>query len=98
MRLLAAASLALACVAILADATTTLRGLRAGRAEGNPIRRAAIRVLGLGGGTYGVALAVCAAAVAVNVWSHQPVPSLVVGNLILATAFGWAAWHNAAGN
>lgn len=87
--------LLLACFAVMADAATTYRALSNGRHEGTPLRRFLIRVLGREGGTYGVGLAWCAVAVAVNVYSRQPVAGLVIGNVIIAAAFGWAARRNA---
>ncbi len=89
-----AASSSLRCLAILADAYTTRACLLRGRTEGNRFRAALIRKLGLNGGTYGVAVAWSVVVVAVNVYSAQPVWSLIVGNLITAALFGWAAWRN----
>lgn len=84
----------LACLAILADAHTTQACLLRGRVEGHRFRSFLIRMLGVNGGTYGVAVAWSAVVVAVNVYSAQPVWGLIVGNLITVVAFGWAAWHN----
>ena len=83
-----------ACLAILADAYTTRLWIVRGRTEGNRFRAFLIRLLGLNGGTYGVAVAWSAVVVAVNVYSAQPVWGLIVGNLITATLFVWAAWRN----
>lgn len=83
-----------ACLAILADAYTTRACLLRGRTDGNRFRAFLIRVLGVNGGTYGVAVAWSVVVVAVNVYSAQPAWSLIVGNFITDVAFGWAAWHN----
>ena len=84
----------LACLAILADAYTTCSWIVRGRTEDHRIRAFLIHKLGLNGGTYGVAVAWSAVVVAVNAYSAQPVWSLIVGNLITAVLFGWAAWRN----
>ena len=88
------ATVILACLAILADAYTTRVGLLRGRTEGHRFRAFLIRLLNLNGGTYGVAVAWSSVVVAVNVYSAQPVWGLIVGNLITASLFGWAAWRN----
>lgn len=49
------ALLVAACVALLADAWSTRRALGLGWREANPMRRFLVRVLGVNGGTYGVA-------------------------------------------
>ena len=84
----------LACLAILADAYTTCSWIVRGRTEDHRIRAFLIHKLGLNGGTYGVAVAWSAVVVVVNVYSAQPTWSLIVGNLITAALFGWAAWRN----
>lgn len=83
-----------ACLAILADSYTTRACLLRGRTEGNRFRAFLIRTLGVNGGTYGVAVAWSAVVVAVNVYSAHPVWGLIVGNLITAAGFGWAALRN----
>lgn len=89
-----AASVLLACLAAIADAVTTLYALRASLREANPVRRFLIRTLGVVGGTVGVALAICAVIVVVNLYSKQTTISLVIGNALIAAIFGAAAWHN----
>lgn len=88
------ASVIIACLAILADAYTTRACLLRGRTEGNPIRAFLIRKLGLNGGTYGVAVVYGAVIVLVNVYALDDRLGLIIGNLIIAAGFGWAAWHN----
>ena len=84
----------IACLAIFADAYTTRKLVLVGKREGTDLRRFLIRVLGVNGGTYGVAVAWSAVVVAVNVYSAHPVWGLIVGNLITAAGFGWAALRN----
>lgn len=83
-----------ACLAIFADAATTRRGLREGFYEDGRIRRFLIRSFGLNGGTYGVAVAWSAVVIAVNVYALDTRLGLIIGNLIIAAGFGWAAWRN----
>lgn len=84
----------LACLLVLADGVTTLRGLRASMRESNPVRRFLIRVLGVVGGTIGVAVAICVVIAAVNFYSKQPDLALIIGNLLIVAAYGAAVWHN----
>lgn len=89
-----ALSCILACLGIFADARTTWIALREGSTERNPVRRFLIRVLGLNGGTYGVAVVVSAAIVAVNLFSNEPDWSLALGNGIISTVYWWAYYKN----
>lgn len=54
------AILIVACALVIADAWATKRGLLRSATESNPVRRTFIRLLGINGGTYGVAVLVCA--------------------------------------
>lgn len=89
-----ALSVILTILAAFVDAHTTYTGLMNNRHELNPSRRFFIRALGRKAGTYGVALAWAVIVIAVNVWSAQPTWSLVVGNLISAAIFAYAAIRN----
>ncbi len=62
------ALLIVACIAVLADAWATKRALALSATEKSPVRRFFIRLLGINGGTYGVAVAICAALV----FSYSP--------------------------
>ena len=84
----------LACLAILADAHTTQACLLRGRVEGHRFRSFLIRMLGVNGGTYGVAVVYGAVIVLVNVYALDDRLGLIIGNLMIAAGFWWAAWHN----
>lgn len=85
----------IACLGLFADARSTRIALLEGFYESNPVRRFLIRVLGLNGGTYGVATAMSAGVVSVNLLSRQPTWALATGNLIMAAICFWAYYKNA---
>lgn len=87
-------TLILAAAVILLDAHWTYEGIMEGHMELNRGRAMWIRLLGLKGGTYGVAVVLVIIAALVNVFSSQPAWSLILGNVILLVMFGWAAWRN----
>ena len=84
----------IACLGLFADARSTRINLREGHYEDMPVRRFLIRALGLNGGTYGVAAAMSAGVVAVNLLSRQPAWALVTGNLLMAAICFWAYYKN----
>ena len=62
-------ALIVACLAVMADAVSTREALRNRNLyERNKLRAFLIRTLGINGGTYGVAVAICAALV----FSYSP--------------------------
>lgn len=87
------ALLIVACVAVLADAWTTRRALLASSTESNPIRRFFIRVLGLNGGTFGVAVAICVTLAAMYHYSVRD-QMLAFWLVLVASAYTYVAWNN----
>lgn len=77
MRVACIALLIAACLLVLADAWTTRRALLDGSHESNRTRRAAIRFLGINGGTFGVSAALCAVLVA-GYFLSAPSPAMIV--------------------
>lgn len=77
MRVACIVLLVAACLLVLADAWTTRRALLDGSHESNRLRGAAIRVLGINGGTFGVSAALCAVLVA-GYFLSAPSPAMIV--------------------
>ena len=77
MRVACIVLLVAACLLVLADAWSTRRALLDGSHESNRLRGAAIRVLGINGGTFGVSAVLCAVLVATYFLS-APSPSMIV--------------------
>lgn len=82
-----------ACVAILADAYLTRLGLRVGLGEDNDVRMRHIDTLGEDVGTWGVALAACAALVASYLAASES-PVAGISYAMTFCAFTYVSFNN----
>lgn len=85
--------LVVASLAIFADAWTTYRALKTGRTEGNNFRNFPIKVFGLTGGTYGVAVVMTATLWIID-YKYPLTPTLIVSLISVILIFLFIASLN----